>query len=198
MIECNYIFSIGAVMRKALTYGVFFIAWGAAIGTIDAAYVIKLKNGNEYVTTRYWREGKQVLFETYDGVFGIENSFVATIEKTEQVVRLITASDREPTAKPQADSIKSNDEPDRDKVKEPKKEKAPDDPIVGEFNRLKEKSKEVDGMLTGEIRELLNQVTAFKNKLSKDSKLFVDYGREFNDTREIGDIIETALRSRTQ
>ena len=108
------------------------------------------------------------------------------------------ASDREPTAKPQADSIKSNDEPDREKVKEPKKEKAPDDPIVGEFNRLKEKSKEVDGMLTGEIRELLNQVTAFKNKLSKDSKLFVDYGREFNDTREIGDIIETALRSRTQ
>ena len=185
-------------MRKALTYGVFLIACGASIGTVDGAYVIKLKNGNEYVTTRYWREGKQVLFETYDGVFGIENSFVATIEKTEQVVRLIRASDREPIAKPQADSIKSNDEPDREKVKEPKKEKAPDDPIVGEFNRLKEKSKEVDGMLTGEIRELLNQVTAFKNKLSKDSKLFVDYGREFNDTREIGDIIETALRSRTQ
>jgi FtsZ-interacting cell division protein YlmF len=185
-------------MRKALTYGVFFIACGAGIGTVDGAYVIKLKNGNEYVTTRYWREGKQVLFETYDGVFGIENSFVAKIEKTEQVVRLITAFDREPTDKPQADSMKSIDEPDSEKVKEPKKEKAPDDPIVGEFNRLKEKSKEVDGMLTGEIRELLNQVTAFKNKLSKDSKLFVDYGREFNDTHEIGDIIETALRSRTQ
>ena len=185
-------------MRKALTYGVFFIACGAGIGTVDGAYVIKLKNGNEYVTTRYWREGKQVLFESYDGVFGIENSFVARIEKTEQVVRFITASDREPTDKPQADSMKPIDEPDSEKVKEPKKEKAPDDPIVGEFNRLKEKSKEVDGMLTGEIRELLNQVTAFKNKLSKDSKLFVDYGREFNDTHEIGDIIETALRSRTQ
>lgn len=187
-------------MRKALTYGVFLIAWGAGLDTVtvDGAYVIKLKNGNEYVTTRYWREGKQVLFDTYDGIFGIENSFVAKIEKAEQIVRLIPASDRGPTDKPQADSMKSIDEPDSEKVKEPKKEKAPDDPIVGEFNRLKEKSKEVDGMLTSEIRELLNQVTAFKNKLSKDSKLFVEYGREFNDTHEIGDIIETALRSRTQ
>jgi hypothetical protein len=185
-------------MCKRLTYGVFFIAWGASIGTIDAAYVIKLKNGNEYVTTRYWREGKQVLFDTYDGVFGIENSFVTKIEKTEQVVRLITASDRESTTKPQADSMKSNDEPDNEKVKEPKKEKAPDDPIVGEFNRLKEKSKEVDGMLTVEIHELLNQITALKNKILKDSKLFIDYGREFNDLNETGDIVEASLRSRTQ
>ena len=53
-------------------------------------------------------------------------------------------------------------------------------------------------MLTGEIRELLSQITAFKNKLVKDSKLFIDYGREFNDLNEIGDIVETALRSRTQ
>jgi len=185
-------------MRKGLTYSVFFIAWGVGIGTADAAYVIKLKNGNEYVTTRYWREGTQVLFDTYNGVFGIENSFVTKIEKTEQVVRLITASDREPADKRQADSMKSIDELDNEKLKEPKKEKALDDPIVGEFNRLKEKSKEVDGMLTSEIRELLNQVTAFKNKLSKDSKLFVEYGREFNDAHELGDTVETALRSRTQ
>ena len=185
-------------MRKALTYGVFFIACGAGIGTVDAGLSYRIQKRQRVVTTRYWREGKQVLFDTYDGVFGIENSFVARIEKTEQVVRLITAFDREPTDKPQADSMKSIDEPDSEKVKEPKKEKAPDNPIVGEFNRLKEKSKEVDGMLTGEIRELLNQVTAFKNKLSKDSKLFVKYGREPNDTHEMGDIIETALRSRTQ
>ncbi len=113
-------------------------------------------------------------------------------------MRLITASDREPADKRQADSMKSIDELDNEKLKEPKKEKALDDPIVGEFNRLKEKSKEVDGMLTSEIRELLNQVTAFKNKLSKDSKLFVEYGREFNDAHELGDTVETALRSRTQ
>jgi hypothetical protein len=53
-------------------------------------------------------------------------------------------------------------------------------------------------MLTGEIRELLSQITAFKNKLAKDSKLFVEYGREFNDAHEIAAAVETALRSRTQ
>jgi hypothetical protein len=74
----------------------------------------------------------------------------------------------------------------------------PDDPVVGEFNRLKEKSKEVDGMLTSEIRELLNQITAFKNKLSKDSKLFFAHGREFNDANELGASVESALRARTQ
>jgi hypothetical protein len=53
-------------------------------------------------------------------------------------------------------------------------------------------------MLTAEMRELLNQITAFKNKLSRDSKLFIQYGREFNDAHELGNTVETALASRTQ
>jgi hypothetical protein len=53
-------------------------------------------------------------------------------------------------------------------------------------------------MLTAEIRELLNQITAFKNKLSRDSKLFIQYGREFNDAHDLGNTVETALVSRTQ
>jgi hypothetical protein len=53
-------------------------------------------------------------------------------------------------------------------------------------------------MLTAEIRELLNQISAFKNKITKDSKLFFEYAREFNDAQEIGNSVETALRTRTQ
>jgi hypothetical protein len=53
-------------------------------------------------------------------------------------------------------------------------------------------------MLTAEIRELLTQITAFKNKLSRDSKLFIQYGREFNDAHELGNAVETALIARTQ
>lgn len=51
----------------------------------------------------------------------------------------------------------------------------PNDPVPGEFNRLLEKSKEVDGMLTEEIRALLKEIKAFKDKISGDSKYFVDY-----------------------
>ncbi len=171
------------------------------VGVADAAYVIKLKNGNEYVTTRYWHEGGQVLFDTYGGIFGIEKRFVVKIEKTEQVVKLVTVSDRDPSERTQTDSKKESDEQGKVKTKEdapPKKDKAPDDPIVGEFNRLKELSQQVDGMLTSEIRELLNRITEFKSKLSRDSKLFVEYGREFNDAHEIGAVVETALGTRTQ
>jgi len=184
-------------MRKGLVYGAVIVSCAAWFGVVDATYVIKLKNGNEYVTTRYWHEGGQVLFDTYGGTFGIEKRFVVKIEKTEQVVKLVTVSDRDPSERTQTDSKKGSDEQGKETQQEatPKKEKAADDPIVGELNRLKEKSQEVGGMLTGEIRELLSQITAFKNKLVKDSKLFIEYGREFNDLNETADTVEAALRS---
>jgi hypothetical protein len=188
-------------MRKAVTYGLFFLAGHAAVASADAAYVIKLKNGNEYITSRYWNEGGQVCFDTYDGIFGVEKSFVLKIEKTEKVVRLARVLEQEPVASPQTlSSKKEGDETQRQEKGEGaiKRERDPNDPIVGEFNRLKEKTAEVDGMLTSEIRELLNQITAFKNKLAKDSKAFVQYGREFNDLQELGNLVENALRSRTQ
>jgi hypothetical protein len=177
-----------------------------AVATIEvsdagAAYIIKLKNGNEYVTTRYWHEGGQVLFDTYGGTFGVAKAFVQKIEKGDQIVRPATASDRDPSEKPQRETSPENNPPAQEKGSDesaPKKEVAADDPIVAEFNRLKERAKEVDGMLAGEIRELLTQITAFKNKLAKDSKLFVNYGREFNDLHELGNTVETALRERTQ
>src|SRR5919197_125020 len=147
-------------MGKGLRYGIALAACGGWFGTSEAAYVIRLKNGNEYVTTRYWHEGGQVLFDTYGGVFGVERAFITKIETTERAVKLVTVSDRDPSEKAQSESKKENDEEGKLKVKAdapPKKEKAPDDPIVGELNRLRELSKEVDGMLTSEIRELLNQ-----------------------------------------
>jgi hypothetical protein len=67
------------------------------LSVADATYIIKLKNGNEYITTRYWQEGRQVFFDTYDGVFGIERTFVTKIEKTDQIIRLASAADRDPT-----------------------------------------------------------------------------------------------------
>jgi len=186
-------------MRKVFTCGLFFLASHAAVAGADAAYVIKLKNGNEYVTTRYWNEGRQICFDTYDGIFGVEKSFVIKIEKTEKIVRLARALEQEPVADPQTAPSKKEGDGSHEKGEDTiKKERDPNDPIVGEFNRLKEKTAEVDGMLTSEIRELLNQLTAFKNKLAKDSKAFVQYGREFNELQELGNIAETALRSRTQ
>jgi hypothetical protein len=186
-------------VRVRLVSGVFFMI-GITVGDADAAYLIQLKNGNDYVTSRYWRDGSQVLFDTYGGVFGVDKNFVAQIIKTDQVIRFANAINREPGNKLAVDGLndkKAVDANSKDETVFGQKEDD-NDPIRGEFNRLKEKTTEVDGMLTAEMRELLNQITAFKNKLSRDSKLFIQYGREFNDAHELGNTVETALASRTQ
>ncbi len=53
-------------------------------------------------------------------------------------------------------------------------------------------------MLTSEIRELLKEITGFKNMISRNSKYFVDYAREFNEAQEIGNVTEVALTARNQ
>ena len=171
-----------------------------SLGTIsfaNATYVIRLKNGNEYVTTRYWQEGSQILFDTYGGIFGVDRAFVGGIEKTDKVIRLAPVAEHVPRDTIQGEPAKGPAAVETPPPDVKKTEPGPDDPIIAEFNRLKQASKEVDGLLTPEIRTLLGEITAFKNKLSKDSQLFFKYPREYNDANEIGSVVEDALRART-
>jgi hypothetical protein len=195
------VFTTNTTIPWTAAFGLVLGIWVFGAGVVEGAYAIKLKNGNEYVTSRYWQEGGQVLFDTYGGIFGIEKSFVARIEKADPSFHInsVMATDIDQRPPPQSaeeakDIAKAKTE---GEVKEERK-RDPDDPIAGEFSRLKEQSKQVNSLLTSEIRELLNQITAFKNKIAKDSKLFIDYGREFNELNEIGSAVETALQSRTQ
>jgi hypothetical protein len=183
-------------MLKLSLCGLIVVAYSGWLSVADATYVIKLKNGKEYVTTRYWHEGGQVRFDTYGGIFGIERTFVRRIEKTDQVIRLATVADRDPGEKIQADKSQKDKESEEAKPATELKKRDPGDPTVAEFNRLKEKSKEVDGMLTEEIRDLLKEIKAFKNKMSDNSKLFVEYSREFNDIHEISSAVEAAFNAR--
>jgi hypothetical protein len=171
-----------------------------SLGTInfaDATYVIKLKNGNEYVTNRYWHEGTQVLFDAEGGIFGVDQAFVNKIENTDKVIRVASAARQDPSDKFQTETAKETMNKEANTQEPKKKPKEPDDPIVGELDRLKEKSKEVDGMLTSEIRELLDQITALRTKLVKDSKLFIEYSQEVNDIFNLSNSVEASLRSRT-
>jgi len=188
-------------MGKIAIGGLFLgmIASGAEV--IDAAYIIRLKNGNEYITARYWQEGSQVLFDADGGIFGVEKAFVAKIEKSSKTARLATVKDHDPAAAGQVNAeTQDKDSAGTNPGVETKLEKTRDinDPVLAEYSRLKERAKAVDSLLTSEIRDLLREITAFKNKLAKDSKLFIEYGREFNEAHEVGDAVESALRSRTQ
>jgi hypothetical protein len=183
-------------MRGAVSCLTFALCLNT-IARADAAYIIKLKNGNEYVTSRYWQEGSQVLFDAEGGIFGIDKGFVSKIEKADRVIKLATVASNDPSEGIQTEAAKVQDGGKPAIEPTPRKERDPADPIVGEFNRLKNRSKEVDGMLASEIRQLLDEITALKNRISKDSKLFIEYGREINDLHEMGDVVETALRART-
>jgi hypothetical protein len=187
-------------MRRFITAGLLAAIIEATGEAANAAYSIKLKNGNEYVTARYWQEGSQVLFDTYDGVFGIDKAFISRIDKADEAPRAAGSPERELAQEDRVAKKDAADEIKKGSQTEPQvpQKKPADDVILGEFNRLKQRSSAIAGLLTSEIRALLNEITAFKNKLSRDGKLFIDYGREFNELQEIGATVESALRVRSQ
>jgi hypothetical protein len=161
-----------------------------------AAYIIKLKNGNEFVTGRYWHEGKQVMFDTYGGVFGIDRSFVVTIEESNKSLKLISTVESSAEAKSQAAAIED---------KEPKKASSPagqkfeanrdQDPVLRDFDALKEQAKSLNGMLTSELQEFSRNLTQLKRRIQLSGKSN-DYLREFAEISEMGEMVETALKSR--
>jgi hypothetical protein len=183
-------------MRK-LRVGYLAIAAVVSANSAEATYIIKLKNGNEYVTNRYWQEGAQIFFDAEGGVFGIDKVFVNKIEKTDQVIRLATANREDPAPSSPKETAKEAPNAEDLSSETPKKTREPNDPVVADLNQLIAKSKELDGMLTSEIRELLGQITAFRNKLIKDRKLFIEYPQELNDISNLSNTVEAALRSRT-
>jgi flagellar motility protein MotE (MotC chaperone) len=181
--------------------GLCLMAWAIAAGWADAAFVIKLKNGNEFVTSRHWQEGKQVMFDVYDGVFGVDKALVTTIEQSDKPVRVAVTGQQNTESGSQVEVTNQKNETSKAAAAaEPntKAKRNADDPILRDFNRLKEKSAHLDKMLTSEIRELLKEITRFKNMIAKNSKYFVDYAREFNEAQEIGNLTEVALTARNQ
>jgi len=169
----------------------------ACLGVLDiasAAYVIKLKNGNEYVTTRYWQEGSQILFDTYGGIFGIEKAFVGKIEKTDQVIRVATVADpaEKPPTNSQANELESTKIAPTTEAKLPA-EKDEDDLIRKDVAKLKERSERIRGMFPEDIRALLKEISDYRTKIMKDSKLFIEYGREFNELQKMSAEADEAL-----
>ena len=184
-------------VRFSFLYPAILIVLGYAPGA-DASFIIRLKNGNEYVTSHYWQEGRQLFFNAYGGVFGVEKSFIAKVERSSAAGLTQTdnpsAAISDPSSRPKNEGVPTTS------TSQPKVEtqRVPVDPIATEFDQLRERSKRVDGLLTSEIRVLMKEITEFKNKLSKDSKLFIKYGREFNEAHELADVVETVLAARTQ
>ena len=184
-------------MRELVVWSIV-IACAATGGSADAAFTIKLKNGNEFVTGRYWRQGGQVLFDTYSGVFGIERAFITKIEPLNNPIRLATGAASEiQDEKFQAESISGRSQPikplERGNTKSVVKRE--EDPISQEFDVLKERSSTIGGMLTSELMEFSKNLASLKRKIQTSGKSN-DYLNEFSELHKIGDIIEDMLKAR--
>lgn len=164
-----------------------------------AAYLIKLKNGNQFITGRYWYEERQVLFESYGGIFGVDKTFVKNIERSDKPIPIAPVSVQPPEDKPTGDV-----KPDKNEVKtvetpiapqDPKPEKPEEDSVRKEFVALKAQSANLSTMLTTELGEYMKKVSALKNKIQQEGKIN-QYIREFSELIAMADAAEAALNSR--
>jgi hypothetical protein len=182
-------------MRKIII-GSFLMASAIEAGLADAAFVIQLKNGNEFVTGRYWTEGTQVMFDVYGGVLGLDKNLVSKIDRSNKLVQLLARPNQD--EKPQALSRKENSESNKALVPSTGKVEAkedPNDPILKEFEALKQKSSSVNGMLTSELSEFSKNVASLKRKIqtSGESNRYLD---EFTELHKIGDDLESLMKER--
>ena len=178
-------------MWKSIT-GLCLIGWVIGTGLADAAFVIKLKNGNEFVTSRHWQEGRQILFDVYDGVFGVDKALVLKIDQSDKAVPFAIHAQRDGTEKPQIKGKTQSATPVNNEIKT---KRDPNDPIIKEFEALKQKFSTIRGMLTSELNEFSKNVTSLKRRIqtSGESNHYLD---EFTELHKIGDNLETILNER--
>ena len=179
-------------LGASLLLGLFLVPVG---DTAMGAYVIRLKNGNEFVTSRYWHEGRQIMFDTYGGFFGIDKAFVTKIEASDRPLKDEAIRREVSEEKPQGEVTYED--------KEPKKESAPakvtrnNDPILIEFNVFKEKFKGIDRMLTNELLKFSEELSSFRKKILATGNV-KPYIQEFTDATDMGNATEAALKSKDQ
>jgi hypothetical protein len=182
-------------MRKIAVGGLIALMLASGVGAVHSAYIIKLRNGNEYITERYWYYGAQVLFDTYGGVFGIDRGFVLKIEKSDKLVRLpITAAHDSSEAISKQSGNDATKEAPAAEAKVPAK-KDESDPFYKEFDALKAQSGELTALLTGELDDYLKKVAALITKIRSERKVN-QYLREYSELSAMANEAEAALKSR--
>lgn len=191
-------------MRSVIN-GIIVASCLSVASSAGAAYVIKLKNGNEFVTGRYWESGKQVYFETVDGTFGVAKAMVTQIEKTDrpwrvarkappaEAPKIAEAADK----KDAANADKSKTKPTVDSKKDEKEEKnsAVNDPILTTFNDIKRRAENMDSMMTSELQQIAKDLGSLKRLIQLSGKSN-DYLEEFKEVHDLSDVVEAKLKSR--
>jgi len=185
-------------MRLTLPIAILASYFGA-ISPAEATFVITLRNGNEFLTSRYWQDSNQVLFETYDGTFGVDKAFVKKVEKSDRPIRLITTAQAvekviplEASDKKVDDAIKKTTTENQEQVPVKKNE---DDPIFKHFLSIRERSKNIGVMLTSELNLLAKDIGDLKRTMQLSGKTN-EFLAEFGELHDIADRLEDVMKDR--
>lgn len=158
-----------------------------------AAYLVRLKNGKEFVASRYWEEGKRVMFDTGGGIFGLEKDSISKIEKTDR-----SSIGEEPVQKPNAQEptpVKSEDQ--KEKVSTPPEIAKKDEEVVKEFRLLQERFSRLNDLTDNEVHKLSDDLNAFGRKLL-GSHLAETYKDEYDAANTLIRAIDGLLKARAQ
>ena len=183
-----------------------------------ASYIIYLKDGTKFVTDQYFEEGDQIKFKRYGGLFGIEKDRIRKIEEVEAPSEPPEKKEVSPEtvkspAEAQADTQKGAAE--GPAAKEEKKVSAkeqggeaptpqpPDadqkakNPLLKEFDQLKERFRFVESMSTEELYQFDKDLLMLRNKILK-AGLGGVYADQLVEIMDMGSKMEKVLKSRSQ
>ena len=171
------------------------LVWAIEAELANAAFVIQLKNGNEFVTSRHWQEGTQVMFDVYGGVLGVDRNFVSKIARSDKPLQLVRLPSQD--EKPQVTAQKDQSKPDGASIPSSGKTEDKVDPLIKEFEEVKLKFSTVNGMLTSELNEFAKSLAILKRKIQTSAKPN-DYLNQFTELHKMGDDLEDTLNKRSQ
>lgn len=151
-------------MKKLIPMIVIILSFLAFPATGQDSYRIRLKNGGEFTTVRYWSEGDQIKFYTSGGIAGVQKDSIKKIEKTASENILYRKSDSD--QKSPEISSKTNGHGDEKTEEEvvvdlsyyTKKKGQLDAELDRALDRLREATKNRDTEAKNKARETLKKI----------------------------------------
>lgn len=190
-------------MKKTVT-GFICLCFLFSASVCSAAYLIHLKDGREITTSEYREEGGQIKIKQYGGVVGISKEDVVSIEEIDKPKTTVVKSAPEPTEKTpkkideevktsiqETGGQKEAPKPPKDKVKKEK------NPILEEFEGLKERYKNLESMSKEDIVQFDKDLAGLRNKILR-AGLAGPYTDHLAAILSMGDKAEEALKKRGQ
>jgi len=163
----------------------------------EATYIIKLKNGNEYLTNRYWHRGSQILFDAEGGIFGVDKVLVRNIEKTDKVIKLITPASLAPPDRTQVEAKEDDSRTNKDSPPPDKKTPAikdENDPIYKEFSFLRGQSANLPIMSRTELEDYVTKIAKLISTIQKERKTN-QFLQEYSELNALANRVEETIKA---